>query len=495
VTARSLSPKVLIILAAFLVMPMGNTLTKHSLRAAWAASSAGIGVMIIEEAGYVVVKQVLQSGPAAQAGVRAGDIIRKVDGLDTKGRTLDQVVTLILGPAGTPVRLELLRQEGGQHRIHEVVIQRTPLDAWPSGGSNEPGTSWPAQAQSGPNPNDELYLKTVSVMDTQGWGQPVPVKTLLIPVNWQTQGGVTWRQTLCGNDLIAENFRAFSPDGRVVFETLPSYSWQWGYDQVSQATIKMSGCVLAPPRGPQEVLRDIIARYRPGAFVKAVESSPEAARATYEELYQLYGYYYRAQGITLKTDALKVVIEYGQGGSAFEEWITFSWVEATHPVMGSSSPIFHYFIKDIAALRAPKGQLQQHGRLFATILASTRNNPVWITALLQLIANVSTNASIAAGQRAAIWSNAMNQIGEMRVRTWQQSQETLSRTAVSWSRAFRGVDAYVDPTTNQTIELPTGYRNAWSNGMGGYLLSPNPSFNPNMNPVFKKHNWHELQQR
>ena len=33
--------------------------------------------------------------------------------------------------------------------------------------------------------------------------------------------------------------------------------------------------------------------------------------------------------------------------------------------------------------------------------------------------------------------------------------------------------------TEQTVELPTGYKNAWSNGMGEYILATNPAFNPN----------------
>ena len=112
--------------------------------------------------------------------------------------------------------------------------------------------------------------------------------------------------------------------------------------------------------------------------------------------------------------------------------------------------------------------------------------------MLQLVSKISAGTSIAAGQRATIWRNAMNQIGEMRVKTWYQNQDTLSRTAVCWSRSFRGVDAYVDPVNSQTVELPTGYKDAWSNAMGDYVLSIDPSFNPNTDPILKKHNWHKM---
>lgn len=474
--------------ACFISWALYSPLMPQRCQETWATASAGIGVMIAKEEGDIVVKQVVRSGPAAQVGVRAGDIISKVNGKDTSSMTMDQVVSLILGQAGTMVHLDIVRKGD---LMREVVIGRAPLDGRSSQWSSQPVAKQPSLAKSPPNPNEILHLRSVPIMDWHGWGQPVPAKTLLIPANWHTKGGVNWKSTYCVNDLIAENFFASSPDGQLVYETLPGYSWQWGNDQISQTTIRMSGCVMAPPKGPEQVLQDIIVRYRRGAYIRNVERSPEAARAVYDELYHTYGYYYNAQGITLRTDAVRAMIEYQYGGINYEEWITFSWVEAATPGM-VTPPVYSYFVKDIAAFRAPKGQLKNHETLFSAILASIRTNPAWHNAMLQLIANVSSNASRAAGNRAAIWSNAMNQIGEMRLRTWQKNNETLSRVSVSWSRAFRGVDAYVDPTTNQTVELPTGYRNAWSDGIGGYVLSPDPSFDPNVKKFLKQQNWHKM---
>ena len=342
--------------------------------------------------------------------------------------------------------------------------------------------------------NEIIYLRTVQIMDDYGWGRPVPVKSLLIPAGWHTRGGLQWKNTLCLNDLTGENFAASSPDGRLMFEILPGYSWQWATNQISQANIRISGCVLAPPRNPVETLHDIVAAYRRGAHVRAVESSSKTAREVYNELYRLYGYYYNAQGITLRTDAVKASIEYQADGMAFEERLTFSWVEATIPVM-QSPPVYTYFIRDIATFRAPRGQLQKHEPLFASILASIHDNPVWQNAILQLVANISSNISREAGNRAAIWRNSMNQIGELRIRTWQQNQETVNRVSGSWSRAFRGVDRYRDPGSGQAIELPTGYGNAWSNGMGGYVLCVDPSFDPNTNRSLRGQNWHRIQRQ
>ena len=102
-----------------------------------------------------------------------------------------------------------------------------------------------------------------------------------------------WVAILCVlfflNNLTGENFAASSPDGKLRFEILPGYSWQWATNQISQANIRMSDCILAPPRNPVETLHDVVAAYRLGAHVRAVESSPQTAREVYNKLFRLSG--------------------------------------------------------------------------------------------------------------------------------------------------------------------------------------------------------------
>jgi hypothetical protein len=42
------------------------------------------------------------------------------------------------------------------------------------------------------------------------------------------------------------------------------------------------------------------------------------------------------------------------------------------------------------------------------------------------------------------------------------------------------VDKYYNPIEQKPVELPSGYENAWSNALGEYILSNDPSFNPNI---------------
>lgn len=69
---------------------------------------AGIGVtMTLDGSGSCVITQVNTLGPAYEAGVTAGMIIRSVDGKSIAGMTLDQISSLVRGEPGTKAVLQL----------------------------------------------------------------------------------------------------------------------------------------------------------------------------------------------------------------------------------------------------------------------------------------------------------------------------------------------------------------------------------------------------
>ena len=72
-------------------------------------SFIGIGVGVDVENGFITIATVLKGGPAAEAGIQAGDIIVSVDGTSTAGMTIDQVIAEIQGKTGTSVTLGIYR--------------------------------------------------------------------------------------------------------------------------------------------------------------------------------------------------------------------------------------------------------------------------------------------------------------------------------------------------------------------------------------------------
>jgi len=97
------------------------------LRTDLSGSFEGIGATVrLGEDGSVEVVQPLAGWPAIEAGLRAGDAILEVDGVDIQGMSLYEAIALIRGPAGTTVRL-LVRREGVKEPF-SIEIQRTRIE-------------------------------------------------------------------------------------------------------------------------------------------------------------------------------------------------------------------------------------------------------------------------------------------------------------------------------------------------------------------------------
>ncbi|MFN2243960.1 MAG: S41 family peptidase [Anaerolineae bacterium] len=85
----------------------------------------GIGAYVEMKEGHVVIVAPMDGSPAQQAGLHPGDIILKVNGENVAGLPIDQVVSRILGPAGTSVALTILTPETGQTR--DVTLVRAHI--------------------------------------------------------------------------------------------------------------------------------------------------------------------------------------------------------------------------------------------------------------------------------------------------------------------------------------------------------------------------------
>ena len=85
----------------------------------------GIGIYMtldLENNAIYVVKP-MEGSPAEEAGIKAGDLITKVDGIEYSGEELDQASNAIKGKEGTKVKLEIL--SNGQTR--EIEVERRKI--------------------------------------------------------------------------------------------------------------------------------------------------------------------------------------------------------------------------------------------------------------------------------------------------------------------------------------------------------------------------------
>ena len=101
-------------------------------------SFEGIGAEVQTKDGNTVVVAPIEGSPAEKAGVKAGDVILKVNEEDVTGQPLETVVSKILGPAGTQVTIAL--QDPTTHVIRSVTITRARITVNNVSWSMLPGT-------------------------------------------------------------------------------------------------------------------------------------------------------------------------------------------------------------------------------------------------------------------------------------------------------------------------------------------------------------------
>ncbi len=92
----------------------------------------GIGAEVSSRYGRPVIVAPFDASPAERAGIRAGDIILKIDGQDTAGMSVTRAVQLIRGPRGEPVVLTVLHE--GESQPTEITVVREvikiPVVSW-----------------------------------------------------------------------------------------------------------------------------------------------------------------------------------------------------------------------------------------------------------------------------------------------------------------------------------------------------------------------------
>jgi CubicO group peptidase (beta-lactamase class C family) len=102
-------------------MPLGRESFTHLVR-----QVEGIGTALDtdEETGLLRITKVFPKSPAGLAGLSAGLLIRKINGVSVEGKSLQECLGMMAGPAGTKVRLELVDPERKETKTLQLTKQK-----------------------------------------------------------------------------------------------------------------------------------------------------------------------------------------------------------------------------------------------------------------------------------------------------------------------------------------------------------------------------------
>lgn len=393
----------------------------------------------------------------------------------------------------TPIELE--KQGGASPHVNPSTSNNVPTDPT---RDRQPVSA----------PQGTVVLEKVSLRDP-GMDN-IESHTLLKPQGWQVQGGQQWN-VQAFRDFVHLNLRVTAPDGR----ELAVYPGGFYEDSNVYEISRQLGAQVQPPQ-PGQVTGDgithmplpesasayvtnvVIPTNRPGAQnVRVVTTTelPQIARQVEELMAPVMrnaerdDQQLRQMGAQIQRElsiiAERVRLAYTENGQAFEEdvWVVGS-VQHTAQLLQQGMPmthIYHWTMNDPRGVRAPAGQLDEARALIEAISLSIQRNPHYAAVIMDLQHKINMQQLDALARRGEI----ARQGREEAWNTYQKGVRKQQAAQIENNRKFldyiRDVDHFRD-TDGSTVNLPSLYSNVYSNGNGEYILTNEPTYDPNDDP-------------
>jgi hypothetical protein len=310
---------------------------------------------------------------------------------------------------------------------------------------------------------------------------------VMVPSTWKFVGNVSLGggQGGCYSDLFALSMQATSPDGSIIFQAAPDYSWQYADDpsvmksltDPKRRALGAGGkpCPTGKPMKAEDYVRQkIVPLFPSGTTVVSVEPFPAL-----NEIVRKRRGLPPGDGSTgsTRTEAVRARMAFQKDGKDLEEWVAVAIVvDISRAGRGT---FYDSHATSLIALTAPKAKLEENDRIFKVIVSSLRPQPQWVAYANQQL----TTLYRAEAQKEASIDKMRADLINNEIATIQGVTANMmagaSVSAMQADQNIRNVQTYRDPSTGNTMELSNLYDHAWLNGSNQYVLSDNPNFNPN----------------
>ena len=122
----------------------------------------GLGIEVAMEDGYVKIVTPIEDSPAFRAGIKAGDLITRIDSTPIKGMTLDEAIKKMRGEPKSKVVLTIARKGDDKPWIVPLVREEIRVQSV-KGKIVEPGYGWLRIAQFQELTLDEMAKKLTAL--------------------------------------------------------------------------------------------------------------------------------------------------------------------------------------------------------------------------------------------------------------------------------------------------------------------------------------------
>ncbi|HEV3257294.1 MAG TPA: hypothetical protein VG013_10475 [Gemmataceae bacterium] len=296
---------------------------------------------------------------------------------------------------------------------------------------------------------------------------------LLIPADWRGTGRVDWR--FHPQYPAALSVRAENPAGAEAVYSYPLIPFVAGVWHLPEGGYYLGNEVRPYPGGITAYVQSyLLPRLRPemrNYRVLDTRDMPKWAGASTAVRDAT------AVGIPASATAGCVRIAYTDGGRAVQEEFYVMLVRAH--IVG----LDYWGTELCSSVRAEPGHLDPVRKIYETMVSSFRLDVHWFSRQQQvaaMVVNVLNNEQAAVMNLSRYLAQTNDQVTAVIRDSYQRRQDAMDRVNAQFSQYIRGVDEYSNPFEGHPVELPSGYRNAWANAAGEYILSDDPNFNPNV---------------
>ena len=337
-----------------------------------------------------------------------------------------------------------------------------------------------APPASQPVPRDALRFTRLSVRDPAI--NNIEALSLLIPAGWKAEGGVLW---FPDHSILASLImKVTDPATGATLEFLPRQNFTWIEQPVvpmEPGTNYMGNLVLQPIH---DVAHFVEVVYAPQALphLRGVEPT------TSDDLPQVAEAVAQVYGGQSQVRASRVRYEYQRDGKPWEEDVFVTLAFSDFP--GSTI----WGVHSACAFRAPRGELDKVAPLMSSSLNTVRLSLDWYAGYMHVqklfMNRMNQGLRSAAAISETVTRNA-EEIRQMYGESYKQAQASQDRISQGWSEAIRGVETYKNPFEDRPVQLPGGYKDAWVNSAGEYLLSNDTAYDPNVGDTRE---WRRMEQ-
>jgi hypothetical protein len=347
-----------------------------------------------------------------------------------------------------------------------------------------------------------LLLKKAQIMvnDPDYDKTTAPAIEMLIPSTWDFKGAVHMYggKTGCFSESFSTFWEATSPDGLSKFQGVPNYAWQYSDDPQELHNLTDPNrrthngnktndlCAVSKPLNAEQYFRQmVLSGMTPAMTMVSVEPFPVLEQI----VRQRNGLPPADSGNGgARVDAIRVRLAFQKDDKPMELWYALALVTQTYRV--GRGFLYDLHVVGQVALGAPKGELDAHDKLFKVVIGSIQPLPRYTAFTNKWIASYYQTQA----QKEAAMDRIQADLDNFITQTYQHMSGNAQRASDIGFHAtdqnLRDVQTYRDPSTGRTFELSNQYGHAWLNGADQYVMSDDPSFNPN---AALSGSWNELQ--